>query len=206
MSKYDKFFARVDRKSGYRKPVKVVRSALVPEFLRAIQADPDLSDDERLLVGLLAGSGARISEVLAVKRQVCEPAHFTLRVLKKDQAQLKLAAAQKAAGKPVKAWHPVTRLCKVPDAILAAYLARLARRKPQEFLLRMNRFQALRILKRLFGADMECHSFRHGYVSFLIHSKRTDGEIADLVKIDHKTVKSYAHVTDMVQALASLGL
>lgn len=203
---YSRFFILVDRKTGYRKKAKIVRSELLPEFLATVAADPDIHPEHRLLICMLAGSGARISEMLKVKKQVCQPKHFTIRVLKKDMVQNRLDAEARKAGKTPKPWNPVTRLAKVPDVASTLYSEHLTHRRPHENLFRWSRFQALRIVKKLFGDECENHSFRHGWISYLGYLKKTGLEVGDLVKIDTKTVAAYAHITDMEAALDSLGV
>lgn len=206
LERYERFFIQAQRKSGYRKHVKIVRSELVPEFLATVAADPEIAPIERLFICLLTGSGARISEMLKVKKQVCQPKHFTIRVLKKDQVQVRKEAERRKAGLPVKPWNPVTRLAKVPDVALEAFQEHLTHRRPHENLFQWSRFQALRIVKRLFGEDCDNHSFRHTWMSYLMYLKKTELQIADLVKVDRKTVASYSHITDMAAALEDLGV
>lgn len=206
MKDYSRFFILADRKTGYRKPVKIVRSELIPEFLATVAQDTDLDVDTRLLVCLLAGSGARISEMLDVKKKVCQSKHFTIRVLKKDQVQVRKDAEARAQGKVPKPWNPVTRLAKVPDVATDLYRELLTHRRPHEKLFRHTRFQTLRLIKKLFGEDCENHSFRHGWASYLMSLNKTAPQIADLMKVDPKTVAAYSHITDYEAALDTLGI
>jgi len=193
----------------------IVDPERILDFLASVAVDPEMTAVERALLCLIIGSGGRISEILALKKNSFThhdgDLYFVLRVLKKDHVQARKQKELLKAGKKAPEWTPVEREAKVPDVARALIAELLLKRRPHERLFRLNRFQALRIVKRLFGDDVENHSFRHSYVSWLgteldSKPKHEQQEIAELMKMSVENVPRYFHIANVKRALKKLGM
>lgn len=222
--RYAEFFTLVDRhrkrrvvvagtKPGKMRPkVQIVRPERLIEFIERVGTDPEIDPLSRALTCMIAWGGGRISEILNLRKKDCRvdpdgSLWVTIRVLKKDRETARKNAERRKQGLPELVWYPIERECKVPrqvQAVVEGVIARL--RAPHERLFRISRFQALRVMKRLFGPGMETHSFRHGYVSFLGDVQEQERhEIMDLMKITESTVATYFHIADKKARVKGFG-
>jgi len=224
--KYADFFIEVPRLNGSRKPAQVLKSDRYLEFMEIFAQDKTVPAYDRVWMLLMMGSGARITEIHKIKKQDIDlkRGKFHLIVLKKNHSKLNRYAQNicplcashfkkgKRKRKPPHIRH-VPRRATIPKAILnnpellQCLETLLTHRRPHEFVFRdSDRHAALYRVKKIFGGDMENHSFRHGYIAYLMHVRKTGNQIADIVKIDLKTVQAYAHVTNIDSELASTGI
>lgn len=191
---YERFFQESKRVSGSNKRVLIINPDLFTQFMEAVAADSKLPADIKIFCLVAASSGGRVSEVLSLhKKDFNSNGLFDLAVLKKKRK--KRDGQRLANGKyEMEPDDERTRLCRLHQAAVPIVDALLAHRKPQEFLLRADRNQILYGLKKHFGPHMECHSFRHSHVSYLMNKGMTHLKIAKLVDIDVNNVSKYSHL------------
>lgn len=183
---YARFFQESKRVSGSNKKVFIVNPDLFPEFMDKVANDPELPLPLKAFVLVAASCGGRVSELLALHKKDFTFPLFDLPVLKKKHKN-------KETGK----MEPDTkrsRKCRLHPLALPVVAALLTHRKPQEFLFRFDRNHALYALKKSFGTQMECHSFRHSHVSYLMNKGMTHIKIAKLVDIEVHNVSRYSHL------------
>lgn len=207
-NRYSKYLTTVQKKTGYRSEVLVVKSESIKEFISDVIKDPDLDIQLKLLVCMGIGSGGRITELLKIKKeQVTEGKYFKLSVLKKDRAQVRKEKEALARGEKPKPWNPVHRVASVPKEAQALFKEFLLKRKPHEYLFKgISRHNAYYAMKKHFGEGFECHSLRRSYISYLLSLGKTTPQIAEIVKLDERTVQNYTHITNFEEELDAIGL
>ena len=206
MVDYSGYFIQVQRISGARRNVKILRSDKILDFISEVSRDAGMDKSIRLITVLAAGTGARISEILDIrKRDVRADGFFKLRVLKKDRSQIRKDAKLRKEGKIPPPWYPVWRTCKIPGGISADIFEIMKHRRPVEKLFKINRHQALYGIKQVFGDDTECHGFRHSFLSWMMTLGMPEQKVADLVKLETDTVQTYSHLTDVEKVWGDIG-
>jgi integrase len=171
---YTRFFQESKRVSGSNKKVIIVNPDLFNEFMEAVASDTELELPIKAFVLIAASSGGRVSEVIGLHKKDFNSNLFDLNVLKKGKER--------------------TRKCRLHPAAIPVVAELLKHRKPQEFLFRFDRNHALYAIKKYFGSDIECHSFRHSHVSYLMNKGMTHIKIAKLVDIEVHNVSRYSHL------------
>lgn len=185
---YSRFLQESKRVSGSNKPVLIVNPDLFTEFLDAVAQDTSIASELKAFILLAAGCGGRVSELLAVHKWDVTGDYFEMNVLKKPPPKRRKPTDPKPKN------VQKTRNCRMHPAAVPIVQDLLRHRKPQEFLFKMNRFQALYQLKKLFGEKMDCHAFRHTHISYLMSRDMTDLKIAKLIDITTAVVSQYAHL------------
>lgn len=155
--------------------VQILKKDSLPEFIMRVQADKDISLEEKSLIIVLANTGCRISEAVeSLHKRDFSGEYLTLTVLKKRKESSRQAKIHFG-------YETVAEL--------------LTHRKPQEFLFQnIDRHQALRLMKRVFGEQMSNHAFRHSLISTLALKNWSVLRISKAMNINVNTVSLYANL------------
>ena len=198
-NKYSKYFYESERVGG--KAVQVIKEECIDIFLKTLAQDVTVEPRFRCLFSILFSGGLRISEALSLKKSdITEnPDGYLVgkvKVLKKGNLK-----NTKRKNKEVYRdfiVHPIFK---------PLFVKLLASRKPSERLFdrRSNykaRIVAQKVTRKIaydnviktFGEELDCHSFRHSNLSFMLSKNQTQLVIAQTLKLELSTVVRYVHV------------
>lgn len=166
----------------------IIKETLYSEFLRTVLLDERIDEQSRLLSGVLASTGLRITEVLHLHRNQIDLA----------QKKIKGILVQKKRNAEVRIDKPLH-----PDFI--PFLTAFLEKHQGEYLFEgFNRFQAIRRMKKYFG--MDCHSWRHSFVNYFLFNNQNQG-LERITKImswsSFSSAYAYAQNADIDQELAN---
>lgn len=159
------------------KSVQIIDPTKYKEYLKSLSNNP-----EDLCIFVMAAAGLRVSEALSLHKK-----DITL-----DQSNLSIKVkVLKKRGVPT--FRDVT----IPLDLCENLVALLKHRKPQEFLFKssdgsiLNRQQIYRYCS---ARGVDCHSYRHSYISLLLYKGLTTLQIAVSLKIQESVVVRYSHL------------
>ena len=173
-----------------RKTITIIDPERLPEFFKALDIDPDLSDEAKAFIATALSGGCRVSEVLSLRR-----ADYSLT---KKEALVK--CLKKKTEKVSKKTGKVLKINKVyrkfPLHSVAIKYLEIVQKDVRHFgkVFTLDRKQLWLILSLKFGGHFCPHSLRHSHISERLHKRGENiAKVADVMQIDFDTVGSYNH-------------
>lgn len=178
MTNFSEFLIRSTRISGQRREITVIDPQNFEGFIKKL-SESELSDEKKVLIGILVTGGLRVSEGLSLKKSdfMEEEGNlfFRSKVLKKSSK--------------------MRRMVLVHPALQNLVRDRISKIRQYDRVLNLSRKTVYNIFRRIFGKSACPHSIaRHSYISWLVHEKKiTSLEAARIMEIKVSTVESYNH-------------
>lgn len=183
---YADFFQPYVRSSSKKnKPVMIVKN--IDQFLLKLVADETIPEIDRVLISIILSGACRITEALTLSRADVERTesgdlYFSTKVLKKRGKIIKRPILIHAAAVPLVSKHLIS---------LRGF----------EKLFKFSSDAALYRVRKAIALDtkdaegLDCHSFRHSFVTFMLHTKDLSiAKVSGIMKLDSRQVMRYAHV------------
>lgn len=192
---YADFFQPFERSSSKKsKPVMIVKN--IDQFLSKLVADENIPEIDRILISIILSGACRITEALTLLRADVE---------RSESGDLFLwAKVLKKRGKVIK--RPILiHADAVP--LVSKHIMSL---RGFEKLFDFSSDAALYRVRKAIALDtkdaegLDCHSFRHSFVTFMLHTKDLSiAKVSGIMNLDSRQVMQYAHV-DVKKELKAL--